>query len=78
VTIIEAWANLRDAAAEYEHRDFICRQHARICGGHHIWRERHPLDRIKLRARRMAKLQLKRARWYLDHALATQPAEGCA
>jgi hypothetical protein len=76
VTIADALENLRVCSEEFEAADHACQLWSELCGPG-IWREGHPLDRMKLCRRRRAKLDLKRARWYVDHALADASAAGC-
>jgi hypothetical protein len=75
VTIADALENLRICTEEFEAADHVCRQWSKVCG-FTVWCEGHPLDRMKLRRRRRAKLDLKRARWYVNHALAGASAAG--
>ena len=75
MTIADALENLRICTEEFEVADHVCRQWGKLCG-FAVWREGHPLDRMKLRRRRRAKLDLKRARRYVDYALTGAPAAG--
>ena len=75
MTIGDALDNLRACTEEFAAADYACRQWSELCGSG-IWREGHPLDRMKLRRRRRAKLDLKRAHWYVDYALAGASAAG--
>lgn len=75
MTITDALENLRICTEELETTDRICRTWSRV-HGFAVWRTGHPLDRMKLRRRRLAKLDLKRAHWYVNHALAGAPAAG--
>ena len=59
---------LRICIEEFEAADRVCRQWSKIYG-FAVWREGHPLDRMKLLRRRRTKLDLKRA-------LAGAPAAG--
>jgi hypothetical protein len=75
MTVQEAVENLRLCSEEFEAADCVCKRWTQVCG-FGVWREGHPLDRMKLRHRRRAKLDLKRARWYLDYALTNAPYVG--
>ena len=75
MTIADALENLRICVEEFEAADCACRRWSEFCGPG-IWREGHPLDRMKLRRRCRAKLDLKRAHWYVNHALAGASAAG--
>ena len=66
---------MRICAEEFESADRICQLHMRMCG-FSVWREGHALDMQKLRRRRRAKLDLKRAHWYLQYTLANTPPAG--
>ena len=75
MTVADALENLWFCTQEFEAADYACRQWSEFCGPG-IWREGHPLDRMKLRRRRQAKVDVKRARWYVNHVLAGASAAG--
>ncbi len=63
------------AEAEYRAADRACRLWQEACGPG-IWREGHPLDRDKLRRRRLAKRLVQVQRFLLGEALACAPIAG--